>query len=135
MALEAISGSPAAYVPAPGTQHNSATAPTPTATDAGIKKQAQESIKLQLATKVQDATQVKKAATVEDRVKEATQALNDFMKHYGIKLQFDIDDKQTIVKVLNQQTGDVIRQIPSEEAIRISKALDTLQGLIIQKKV
>lgn len=75
------------------------------------------------------------AAQHEARLRTATQLLNDFMKHFAISLRFNIEEGQTIVKVMNKETGEVIRQIPSEEAIRISKALDTLQGLIIQKKV
>jgi flagellar protein FlaG len=77
------------------------------------------------------------AAQQEARVKNAAQQLNDFMKHYSIELNFSIDSdsKEIVVKVLNKQTGELIRQIPSEEALKLAKAMDTLQGLIIQKSV
>ena len=77
------------------------------------------------------------AAQQEARLKVATQQLNDFMKRTSIELNFSIDTdaKQVVVKVLNGQTGELIRQIPSEEALRLAKAMDTLQGLIIQKNV
>lgn len=75
------------------------------------------------------------ADKAERNLKNATKLLNDFVKHFAIDLQFRIEEGQTIVKVMNEQTGEMIRQIPSEEALRMSKALDSLQGLIIQKKV
>ena len=77
------------------------------------------------------------AAQHEAQVKAAAQQLNDFMKRFSTELNFsvDTDSKQIVVKVLNKETGEVIRQIPSEEALKLSKAMDVLQGLIIQKKV
>ena len=79
----------------------------------------------------------KTAAQHEAQVKEAVQQLNDFMKHFSTTLNFTIDSdtKQIVVKVLNQQTGELIRQIPSEEALKLAKAADSLKGLIISAKV
>ena len=79
----------------------------------------------------------KAAALQQQRVQEAARQLNDFMKIISVGLHFsvDADTKQTVVKVVNKETGEVIRQIPSEEALRLSKAMDTLQGLIIQHTV
>ena len=68
---------------------------------------------------------------------ESVSKLNNFMSvvSIGLKFSIDSDTKQTVVKVMNKDTGEVIRQIPSEEALKLSKAMDTLQGLIIQQKV
>ncbi len=79
----------------------------------------------------------KAAALQQERVQEAARQLNNFMKIVSVGLHFtvDADTKQTVVKVINKETGEVIRQIPSEEALRLSKAMDTLQGLIIQQTV
>tara|TARA_R110001583_G_scaffold195420_1_gene373002 strand:- start:9042 stop:9242 length:201 start_codon:yes stop_codon:yes gene_type:complete len=51
-------------------------------------------------------------------------------------LLFSIDEDtgKTIVKVVDASTDEVIRQIPSEEIITIAKALDNLQGLLLQQK-
>jgi flagellar protein FlaG len=51
-------------------------------------------------------------------------------------LLFSIDDDtgHTIVKVVDAQTDEVIRQMPSKEVLAISKAIDKLQGLLIQQK-
>ena len=51
-------------------------------------------------------------------------------------LLFSIDDDtgRTIVKIVDSQTDEVIRQMPSEEVLAISKAIDKLKGVLIQQK-
>ena len=54
----------------------------------------------------------------------------------GIEFTVDKDDKdRVIVKVVNQATREVIRQMPTEEALEIAKALDRSQGLLIRQTV
>ena len=38
-----------------------------------------------------------------------------------------------MVKVVDQSTKEVIRQIPSEEMLAIAKALDSLKGLLVRQ--
>jgi len=45
----------------------------------------------------------------------------------------DNDTGRTVVKVVDSSTDKVIRQIPSEEVLAISKALDKLQGVLIKQ--
>ncbi|RNC69233.1 MAG: flagellar protein FlaG [Desulfuromonadales bacterium] len=75
-------------------------------------------------------------ADKEKRVKEATERINEFLESISYDLQFNVDKDthRTVVKVLERKSGDVIRQIPSDEMLEIAKALDTLKGLIIRKK-
>jgi len=58
------------------------------------------------------------------------------MEPVAQNLRFSIDDDtgRTIVKVVDMQTDEVIRQMPSKEVLAISKAIDKLQGLLIQQK-
>ena len=56
---------------------------------------------------------------------------------FSRNLEFSVDEAavgKTVVKVVDRETGDMIRQIPSEEALAIAKALDQLQGLLIRQK-
>lgn len=71
------------------------------------------------------------------RVEAATQQLNDFMRRNSIQLKFSVDGdtKEIVVKVVQKQTGKVIRQIPSEEALKIEKAFDSRRGLLVKEKV
>jgi flagellar protein FlaG len=51
-------------------------------------------------------------------------------------LKFTVDEETGIqvVKVVDTETKDVIRQFPAEEVLAIAQALDKLQGLIIHQK-
>lgn len=44
------------------------------------------------------------------------------------------DDKTIVVRVINKDTKEVIRQIPTEEAIRVSKAIEDFRGLLVKDK-
>ncbi|MCC4115897.1 flagellar protein FlaG [Aromatoleum toluclasticum] len=52
----------------------------------------------------------------------------------NLRFSIDEDTGRTLVKLVDSTTDEVIRQIPSEEVLAISKALDRLQGLLIQQK-
>lgn len=51
-------------------------------------------------------------------------------------LQFFIDKEtgKTIVKIVDAETNEVIRQIPGDEVIAIARAIDRMQGLLIKQK-
>jgi flagellar protein FlaG len=51
-----------------------------------------------------------------------------------IKFSIDEDSGRTVVKVIDRETQDVIRQIPSQEILDLAQALGKLQGLLIKQK-
>lgn len=69
-------------------------------------------------------------------VQDAVQSMNDFVGTINNSLKFSVDDEtgKTIVKVMDIETKEVIKQIPSEEMIAIAKAVDQLKGLLVQQK-
>jgi len=72
-----------------------------------------------------------------EKIKESIQKVNDMVKTMGRELEFSVDEEThlRLVKVVDTQTHEVIRQFPSEEVVQIAKALDRLQGLLIKDKV
>ena len=66
------------------------------------------------------------------QTQQSLQEINKVMDALSISVQFQIDPgyKEAIIKVVDQQSGKVIRQFPSEDVVRISKALDNLKGLL-----
>lgn len=68
-------------------------------------------------------------------VEAAVQRINEFIAPIMQSIQFSTDDDsgRIVVKVVDSETQKILRQIPSEEALAISKALDNLQGLIIRQ--
>lgn len=71
------------------------------------------------------------------QVQQAAQMIGKAIQTFSRNLEFSVDEAavgKTVVKVVDKETGDMIRQIPSEEALAIAKALDRLQGLLIRQK-
>ena len=69
-------------------------------------------------------------------IEQAVKNVNDFVKPINNTLSFNLDQDtgQTVIKVVDLSTQEVIRQIPSEEMLAIAKALDTMKGLLVQQK-
>lgn len=67
---------------------------------------------------------------------DAVHNINKTMQAMSQKLEFsiDTDSKRPIVKVVDQETNEVIRQMPTAEALEIAKALDRVRGLLIRQK-
>lgn len=72
----------------------------------------------------------------ERQVREAVDNLQKFVGQMTNDITFSIEeDVGIIVKVIDRESQDVIRQIPSEEVVAIAKALDKLQGLFVRDKI
>ena len=70
-------------------------------------------------------------------VQEAVKHLEAFVALTSADINFSIDEASgvQVVKILDRQSKEVIRQFPSEEAIRIAQALDQLQGVFVKEQV
>lgn len=70
-----------------------------------------------------------------EQVTKAVENINRIIQVASQNLEFSVDHDahQVIVKVVDQQTKQVLRQIPTEEVIEIAKSLDKLQGLLIKQ--
>ncbi|MGO4306631.1 flagellar protein FlaG [Cupriavidus sp. RAF12] len=71
------------------------------------------------------------------RTAAAVQELVDVLKTTSIGLRFEIDENthRVITKVIDKETGELIRQMPSAEVMRFAQAIDKLQGLFISHAV
>ncbi|SEO14570.1 flagellar protein FlaG [Duganella sp. CF517] len=92
------------------------------------------------ASAVDTAAAVKGPSTVPnaEQLKEAVSQLNKASqdKSQGLEFSIDNDSKRTVVKVIDQTTKEVLRQIPTPEALEIAKALESKSstaGLLIQQ--
>jgi flagellar protein FlaG len=82
------------------------------------------------------AVQAAKETVNPSSLKQATEKLNQAMRMMASNLQFTVDEETGIdvVKVVDTDTKEVIRQFPSEEVLAIAKAFDQLQGLLVRDK-
>ena len=58
-----------------------------------------------------------------DDVKAAVEQMKDFAQVMSRQLQFDVDDDsgRTVIRVLDKDSGDIIRQIPPKEVLALAK--------------
>jgi len=75
------------------------------------------------------------APTDPQQVQQAVEQIKTALPAKASALQFSLDDQtgKTVVKVIDSETGDLIRQIPSEELLEIARALDKMQGLLLKQ--
>ena len=66
----------------------------------------------------------------------AVQSLNDMMKALDRNINFSTDPGtgKDVVKVTDSNTGKVIRQLPGEETLKFIRNLNSMVGLIFDKK-
>lgn len=83
----------------------------------------------------QDTTSTKPAAIDEETLSKAVKKLNDHIAPAQQSVQFSVDQEshRTIVKVVDTATNKVLRQMPNEEALAMSRTLGKLQGLMIKQ--
>ena len=71
------------------------------------------------------------------RLDQAVRLMNERMQDGGRGLAFKIDSSlnRPVVTVTNQETGEVIRQIPNEVIIRMARSIDQTKGNLLNAKV
>jgi flagellar protein FlaG len=62
--------------------------------------------------------------------------VQSYLADLNTRLSFEVYDKtgELVVKVINRDTQEVIRQIPSEELLRLHDKLEELRGVLFNDK-
>jgi flagellar protein FlaG len=102
----------------------------------GSAATAQTPLKKSLET-VQPQKPLQEEPRSTDDIKKDIATINAHMKSMNRSLRFSIDDKskEVVVKVVDENTGDVLMQIPSEEVLKLRERLDEMSGLLVEKQV
>ncbi len=96
--------------------------PTPPVTDAASESARQ--------TPAAPAVEVRKIESV-------TKQIDSFLRSMNRSLQFRLDESsgRMIVSITDSETGEVIRQVPGEDALRIAQSLERRLSGIVDEKV
>ena len=91
------------------------------------------------APKVVSDVKVETMLPSSEQVKKAADNINLAMKQANQNLEFeftmDTDTKKSIIKVVDKQTGELVRQIPTEETVAIARSIDRFQhSLLLNQK-
>jgi len=72
-----------------------------------------------------------------EQVKSAVENINRALKQSNKNLEFSVDEstQKQMFKLKDSETGDVIRQYPTEEMLAISQSIDQFQqGLLLKQE-
>jgi flagellar protein FlaG len=97
-----------------------------------------------------DAEVVKKVANTEikptdialnsqpsrEAVAKAAEQIQTFVKEMGRNLDFSVDATTgyNVVRVVNPDTNEIIRQLPSEELLKIARSMETWNSVLVNQK-
>lgn len=70
---------------------------------------------------------------MEDLV-EPVQQINAVMRPYGVQFELSDDYPQPITRLVDLESGDVIRQIPGEEVLQVASRLEDLRGRLVSQE-
>lgn len=74
------------------------------------------------------------AVPAKEELAQALKSINAALQDRspGLEFSIDRDSDRSVVKVVDKDTQEVIRQMPSREAIEIAKALDKLHSIMVK---
>jgi flagellar protein FlaG len=77
------------------------------------------------------------AAEVRQTLQEAVSFLNKQLNEHNRGIGFSIDDslETPVVTVRSTITGEVVRQIPNEAAVRMAHNIESIKGMLINANV
>ncbi len=98
--------------------------------------EAQVNVKPQATAEASTVTAAEKVSENQRSVQESVKKLNETIAVFNRSIQFSIDDdtSRNIVRIVDVNSKEVIRQIPSQEVIEIAQAFDKLKGLLFSDK-
>jgi flagellar protein FlaG len=100
-----------------------------------IKSDAQ--VVAQVASTEIKASGVNEAAQpTREVVAKAAADLQEFVSSMGRNLNFSVDETTgyNVVRVVNPDTGELIRQLPSEELLKISRDFQRLNNVLVSQR-
>lgn len=67
---------------------------------------------------------------------EAFEEINAAMQAWDTGMRFEIDEdtQELVVSIIDSQSGEVLRQIPSEEVLHVAKMIAQFQGNLVSTK-
>ena len=68
------------------------------------------------------------------RIERVVEQMREMAKQNNRDLAFDVDKQvnRFVIRVTNPTSGELIRQIPSEDILRIAHRMDSMKGLIFE---
>ncbi len=85
-------------------------------------------------TKGHESGRPGKESGLSNEVLQAFKQEFDLINNVELKFNKDEETGQTYVKIVDKETGEVIREIPPEEVRKLAEKLDEMVGILLDKK-
>jgi len=74
--------------------------------------------------------------TQREQVQNIAENLNRMSRIFDRRIRFEVplDTKDVIAKIIDRETGKVIRQIPPDEMVELAKRMDEIHDFIFKSK-
>jgi len=74
---------------------------------------------------------------LQKNLSQSIERLNKLMLQNGRNLSFSIDPSLEIpiITVKNEETGEVVRQIPTQAVVQVAHNFDALKGILLNAKI
>jgi flagellar protein FlaG len=118
-----------------GTTSPAAAAATSNAGSAQPHGKAEEIVSLSPEVAASQIRESTAPAESREQAAERIRQMVDDIKERVTGVEFDIDSEnnEIIVRVIKKESGDVVRQIPPEEILRLHSNLSDLRGLLLSE--
>ncbi len=87
-----------------------------------------------VSTKGHESGRPGKDSGLSNEVLQAFKQEFDLINNVELKFNKDDETGQTYVKIVDKETGEVIREIPPEEVRKLAEKLDEMVGILLDKK-
>ncbi len=89
-----------------------------------------------LEKELQSQTEIHSKKIEKDKLKEVTESFQKFLNQFNLdaKIVYEKEYNTLVVQVFRKDTGELIRQIPPQELLEISKRLQELVGILFKEK-
>lgn len=100
-----------------------------------IQEQYQRHMTVNTESKNSEETQSTNTISM-DEVQQAVNELNAKIERQSVQVNFDVDDDtgRIVVKVKDVETGDILRQIPSEEMLEFARNASRGVGVTLDQQ-
>jgi len=87
-------------------------------------------------TEIKNPNVVKESQPTREVIAKAAEQIQGFVKEMGRSLSFSVDETTgyNVVKVVNPETQEVIRQLPSEELLKIARNMEIWNSVLVNQK-
>jgi len=72
-----------------------------------------------------------------DEIQQDIAKINDQLESMNRSIRFSIDEgtKDIVVRVVDENTGEVVMQIPPDELLKLRERLSEMSGLLVREQV